>query len=73
MKTDTKEVKEAIQRTAKRIVAGWVMTLLSCFIALRLGAYLSVYGFLGLMLLLVPAFALYQAWKPWIRYVFYGE
>jgi hypothetical protein len=66
-------IVENTQKIAKRIVNGWILTLFACFIALRLASYLGVYGCLGLMLLLVPAFALYKSWKPWIRYVFWGE
>jgi hypothetical protein len=73
MKTTNTETKEQIQQVAKRLLGAWVMSILACFIALRLGAYLGAYGFLGLMLLIVPAFALYQGWKPWLRYIFYGE
>jgi hypothetical protein len=69
----TGDPKGEIQQISKRIVGGWVMTILSCFIALRLGSYFGVYGFFGLILLLVPGFALYQSWKPWIRYIFFGE
>ncbi|MBE9029703.1 hypothetical protein IQ266_08165 [filamentous cyanobacterium LEGE 11480] len=65
--------KDYIQQIGKRIVGGWVMSILGCFIALRLGSYLGVFGFLGLMMLMVPAFALYQGWKPWLRYIFFGE
>lgn len=74
MKTNiTADIKDNVQRTAKRIVGGWFLTIVGCFIALRLASYFGVYGFLGLMLLMVPAFALYQSWKPWLRYVFFGE
>jgi uncharacterized membrane protein len=66
-------VLETTQTTAKRIVNGWIFTLLVVFIALRLTAYLSLYGCLGVLLLLVPGFALYKSWKPWIRYIFTGE
>jgi hypothetical protein len=65
--------KGEIQQISKRLIGGWVMTILSCFIALRLGSYLGVYGFFGAILLLVPGFALYQGWKPWVRYIFFGE
>jgi hypothetical protein len=66
-------VVEHIQKTAKRIVNGWVLTILAGFIALRLASYLGVYGCLGLILLLVPAYALYKGCQPWIRYIFRGE
>jgi hypothetical protein len=69
----TGDPKQEIQQINKRIVGGWVMSILSCFIALRLGSYLGVYGLLGVMLLLVPGFALYQGWKPWVRYIFWGK
>ncbi len=66
-------VAENIQKTAKRIVNGWGLTILAGFIALRLASYLGVYGCLGLILLLVPAYALYKGCEPWIRYIFRGE
>jgi hypothetical protein len=69
----TDYTKPDIERISKRIVGGWLMSILSCFIALRLGSYFGVYGFFGVILLLVPGFALYQGWKPWIRYIFFGE
>jgi hypothetical protein len=70
---DAQSIVENTEKTAKRIVNGWVLTVFAIFIALRLASYLGVYGCLGLILLLVPAFALYQSWKPWIRYIFMGE
>lgn len=67
------DIQAQVQQTAQRIVGGWFMTIVGCFIALRLAAYFGVYGFFGLLLLMVPAFALYQSWKPWLRYIFFGE
>jgi hypothetical protein len=65
--------KQDIQQISQRILAGWVMTLLGTFIALRLASYFGVYGMLGLLIILVPSFALYQSWKPWLRYIFFGD
>ncbi|MFM2428872.1 MAG: hypothetical protein RLZZ511_85 [Cyanobacteriota bacterium] len=65
--------KQDIQQISQRILAGWVMTILGTFIALRLASYFGVYGMLGLLIILVPGFALYQSWKPWLRYIFFGD
>jgi hypothetical protein len=69
----TDDPKGDIRELNKRMISAWLMSILSCFIALRLAAYLGMYGCFGLVLLLVPAVALYNGWKPWIRYIIRGE
>jgi hypothetical protein len=63
----------SIKTVANRILNGWLLTILSCFIALRLIAYLGTYGCFGILILLIPGFALYKSWQPWIRYIFWGD
>jgi hypothetical protein len=64
---------DRIPKIAARMLHGWILVLLISFIALRLMAYFGAYGCFGLLLLLVPAFAIYQSWKPWVRYVLTGK